>query len=233
MKVAFLFRSLLMGFALLSSSACKKTAPEIEGLSYVNGLPYYHFTKSDRQWFQAKTGDVWTFENGQGAQRRYRVYFRQYLQVENKIRVSGFISDTYKLVGYLDEAEISLANVDTASSDSGGRFQFYTDPAVATNDQPVSGLSWLRASATWVTFGGTNRAIIDYYHPVGNQLKGPYYPITTPGSAYAEVVLFSTYPRGQYAPPASPTSLDALYYDHQAGLVRMVSLAGEVWDRVL
>ncbi|MFD2717223.1 hypothetical protein ACFST9_00750 [Hymenobacter monticola] len=224
---------LLLGVLLLGSAACKKTEPvEIDGVSFVDGLPYYHFIDADRQWFSEVPGTVWTFENGRGVQRRYTVSITQHLQIKNKIRISGILSDSYKLVSYYDEAIFALTNVDATSSDSGGRFEFYTDPTVTPNHQPVSGQSRLRAQANWFAFLGTEKCITDYYHPKNDQLSGPFEQLASRGTSYSEVARFSVFPRGQSAPPSAPTSLFALYYDHQHGLIRLVDWAGDVWNRV-
>ena len=53
------------------------------------------------------------------------------------------------------------------------------------------------------------------------------------GHAYYEVIAFQGTPRGTTCAPVPATFMQELYYDRQAGLVRMVSLTGEVWERVL
>ncbi|MDQ2793338.1 MAG: hypothetical protein M3Y12_04935 [Bacteroidota bacterium] len=68
--------------------------------------------------------------------------------------------------------------------------------------------------------------------PRGAALNGPFQHLTMRGRTYTDVVAFIGSSRGATCPAVSSSYLQELYYDRQAGLVRLVRVAGEGWDRV-
>jgi hypothetical protein len=68
--------------------------------------------------------------------------------------------------------------------------------------------------------------------PHGAALNGPFQQLTVHGRTYNEVVAFIGNSRGSTCSPVPSFYMQELYYDRQVGMVRMVSVAGEVWDRV-
>lgn len=224
---------LFAGFVLLGGSACEKEAAlETDGLSYVNGVPYYHFTDSDRLWLQHKPGDEWSFKNSAGIQRVYRLSIRQQLQSPYKTSApSGILSTKYTLVSYHDELELSVFNTNAADSASGGRFYFYRDATVTGHNQAGSGPSRFYTDGEWFSFLGTGKSQSDDYQPNDAQLAGAFTQLLVQGKAYSEVVLFSAQPRSSFYPAPTSASVNRIFYDRQAGIVRLVTVGGEVWDR--
>lgn len=229
---------LLFGLALLGSTSCKKDDPEKEGLSYVNGVPYYHFTEADRPWLQAKEGEVWKLVNGRGYQREYRVQVIQRIRAPYNSTSSG-IPGTIKLLSYYDQITIRIGRTDSARTYLDLRF--YRDAAMLTN--LISGgvdpnTSRFYAEGEDHEFVGNTDLVSDYYScrglkfPSRAALYGPFPVLTVRGRTYPDVVAFIGAPRGPNCAPAPPYFMQELYYDRQAGLIRMVSIAGEVWDRV-
>lgn len=238
MKTLSAARIMLASLILFSTSACKKTDPEAEGLSFVDGVPYYHFTDNDRPWLQSRQGDEWRLVNASGYQRVYRAGIIQTLRGENKSTSSGIPGHT-KLLNYYDQVTVGISRID--SSRGGGSLRFYRDAAMLTNLNS-GGLdrntSRFYAEGEWYEFVGNTDIISDYYNcrglkfPSGAALNGPFQQLTVRGRQYSEVVAFIGTSRGPTCGPVSSSYMQELYYDRQAGLVRMVSLAGEVWDRV-
>lgn len=247
MKTIAALRTVLIGLALLSSSACKKDDPEIDGLSFFKGLPYYHFTANDRLWLQAKQGDEWKLENARGYQRVYRVYaVRESVRAEHKeFTGPGLLSNSAVLVNYYDQTTVRLSRIDSLAPSGfrlgGGDLRFYRD-AVMLTDLSSGGYdknaSQFYAEGEFSEFVGNTNLISDYFacrglkFPRGAALNGPFQQLTVRGRAYNEVVAFIGNTRGPDCRPVSSSYMQELYYDRQAGLVRMVSQAGEVWERV-
>ncbi|GAB3650780.1 hypothetical protein GCM10027594_26010 [Hymenobacter agri] len=227
--------------ALLSLAACEKAEPDELGLTYVNGVPYYHFTPNDRLWLQAKEGDQWTFENLRGYRRVYRINrVIETLKYEHR-KTSMGIPSSSTLLFYNDFITVRFSRIDSVGR-SGAELRFARDAAMLTNLN--SGGFDEKRSQFYVEgedyeFVGNTDLISDYYScrglkfPRGAALNGPFEQLTVHGHTYYEVVAFKGTARGADCPPVPATFMQELYYDRQAGLVRMVSLAGEVWERVL
>lgn len=238
MKISFPFRSLLMGLVLFSS-ACKKSDPDKEGLSYVDGVPYYHFTDGDQPWLQARQGDEWKLVNASGYQRLYRVQqLIQSQQAAYKSTSMGIPSNA-KLISYYDGLTVRIGRIDSARAY--GELRFYRDAAMLTNLNSGGfdkNTSRFYPEGEWSEFVGNTDLISDYYScrglkfPRGAALNGSFQQLTVRGRQYTEVVAFIGTSRGSGCAQVPPSYMKELYYDRQAGLVRMVSVAGEVWDRV-
>ena len=229
----------LIAFGLLGPTSCKKESPEVEGLSYVNGVPYYRFTDSDQLWLQTQQGANWKFQNSRGIQRTYSVTLSQRLQAENKqVQSPGPNFAAPKLFNYYDSAVLGVSSSDTANTGVGGQFRFYRDAAYPIRNAAGSGPSQFYAAGEWFKFIGNTDEQSDYYacpglkFPGGSQLNGPFLFLTVRGKQYSEVLLFAATTRKQNCSVPTGSSIKDLYYDRQAGVVRMVSLSGEVWDRV-
>lgn len=236
----FICRLAALALLALGTSACQKDSPGPEGLSYENGVPYYHFTDTDRLWLQAKQGDEWKLENAQGYQRIYRVYqFIQDLKYENRTTSMGIPSSS-TLLSYNDFVTVRFGRIDSVGR-GGAELRFARDAAMLTNlnsgghDKKVS---QFYAAGESYEFVGNTDLISDYYgcrglkFPRGSNLNGPFQQLTVRGRQYSEVVSFIATSRGTRCAPVSSSYMREMYYDRQAGLVRMVSQAGEVWDRV-
>lgn len=232
---------LVLGLVLLGSASCKKNDPEKEGLSY-DGVPYYHYTDKDRLWLQAKNDSEWRFDNGLGKQRIYRVSVSQYLK-RGDYDYSGGIPGSSKLVGYYDHTTVRVNRIDTlkAGIRGGLDLRFYRDAALLATlsvDGYDNNTSRFYAVGEYYEFVGNTDTRTDYYScrgmkfPTGASLNGPFQQLAVRGRTYTDVVAFVSTARESTCATPSSSFMQEVYYDRQAGLVRMVSLAGEVWDRV-
>jgi hypothetical protein len=131
MKTLAALRTVLLSSALLSSSACKKTDPEIEGLSFVDDVPYYYFTNNDRLWLRIKSGDEWKMENTRGYQRVYRasVIIHDIQKALYNNSVGTYIIPA-KPEAYQDVMYIRLARTDSVAGFS--ELRFYREAAQRT-----------------------------------------------------------------------------------------------------
>lgn len=229
---------LLFGLALLGSTSCKKDDPEKEGLSYVDGVPYYHFTDADRLWLRTKPNDEWKLENSQGYQRVYRVSVIAHDIQKGEYRAPGFISPS-KPERYIDRIYLRLNRTDSTRLFS--ELRFCRNPALLTGfrfDGYDPNRSEFTVEGEWPEFVGNTGFNTDFYNcrglkfPRGATLNGPFQQLTVRGRTYPDVVAFIGTPRGPNCAPVPAYFMKELYYDRQAGLIRMVSLAGEIWDRV-
>jgi len=229
-------------FVALSLASCKKDDLDRDGLSLIDGLPYYHYTDDDRLWLQAKQGDEWRLENGRGQQRVYRIDVIEHIR-KGDYSYSGGIPGSSQLLAYYDYTTVRANRVDTLGTGIRGYFdlRFYRDAAMLTNLS--SGgfnkqLSRFYAEGEWYEFVGNTDLISDYYScrglkfPIGAALNGPFQQLTVRGRQYHDVITFIGASRGPTCAPVASDYMQELYYSRQAGLVRMVSVAGEVWDRV-
>ena len=228
---------LLAVMLTLGISSCKKEDLDRDGLSHVNGVPYYHFTDADRPWLQAKQGDEWRFENARGYQRVYQVtqivqQTRAPRKTPSGLLTAGVLQD------YYDRITVQIGRTDSLRQS--GELNFYRDAAL-TN--PNSGgtdpaTSQLYADGNWYEFVGDidrNKRPCGYGDLAflsGGALSSPFKELTVRGRQYKEVVACIGNTRALGCFPLPRYYLQELYYDRQAGLVRMVSRAGEVWDRV-
>lgn len=235
-------RLLLALLVLPGGSACEKADPEADGLAYVGKVPYYHFTDDDRRWLQFKAGDEWRFQNAQGQQRIYQVSVAERLKKGDYSYSSG-LPGSSKLLSYYDHTTVRANRIDTITSGVRGYvdLRFYRDAAMLTNLSAGgydNGRSQFYAVGEFYEFVGNTDLISDYYDcrglkfPRAAALNGPFVTLTVRGRQYTEVVAFVGTARGTTCPAVPSVYMQELYYDRQAGLVRMVSRAGEVWERV-
>jgi len=228
-------------FGAISLASCKKDDPDRDGLSHVNGVPYYHFTDADRTWLQVKQGDEWRFENARGCRRVYRVGgIVENIKAENKeVQPPGPNFSPPKLYNYYDQRSVGINRTDSALT--GITLRFARGAAMLTNLNSGgfdANTSQFYAEGEDYEFVGNTDLISDYFNcrglkfPRGAALNGPFQALTVRGRPYAEVVTFLGSARGSTCAPVPSSYMQELYYDRQAGLVRMVSVAGEVWDRV-
>lgn len=119
--------------------------------------------------------------------------------------------------------------------------RFYRDAALLST--LISGgydnsTSQYYADGEFYDFVGNTDLISDYYScrglkfPRANALNGPLQQLTVRGRQYNDDIVLIGTSRGATCRPVSASYIQELYYDRQAGIVRMVSVAGEVWDRV-
>lgn len=232
---------LLTGLVLLGGNACQKENEDSEGLSFSDGVPYYHFTDSDQPWLSARQGDEWKFENSRGYQRVYRInQIIQSIKHENKeVQPPGLNLSAPKLLNYYDQTTVRVSRIDSLRG--AGEFRFYRDAALISN--LASGgvdktKSRFYAEGEWREFAGNTDLISDYFEcrglkfPTRSALNSPFAQLTVRGRQYTEVISFIGTPRGPDCGPLPRFYMQELYYDRRAGIVRMVSTAGEVWDRI-
>ncbi|WBO86577.1 hypothetical protein [Hymenobacter yonginensis] len=226
---------------LLTASACKKDSESGPGLCIVNKVPYYHFTEDDQPWLTMRQGDTWQFENVRGYRRTYQIsQVIDYLQAEKKeVQPPGPNFSSPKLLNYFDQKTVRLTRTD--SMRGGGEFRFYRGASQLTSrssDGYDKNKSSLYAKGEWSDFVGNTDLISDYYScrglkfPRESALKGPFEQLTIRGRQYTDVIVFTGTSRGSTCASTSASFIQELYYDRRAGIVRMVSLGGEVWDRL-
>ena len=134
---------------------------------------------------------------------------------------------------------VRLARTDSIVGFS--ELRFYRNAAQFTG-RPADGFdpnkSEFYAQGEWNDFVGNSDPYASYYYcrglsmPRGAALNGPFQQLTVRGRAYKEVVTFIANTRASTCRPVSSSYMQELYYDRQVGMVRMVSQAGEVWERV-
>ncbi|QNH60824.1 hypothetical protein [Hymenobacter sediminicola] len=231
---------LLLSWATVLSSSCKKEET-VDGLRMIDGIPYYHFTDSDKPWLSAQEGEVWRFENQQGVQRGYRVnkVYQQNKADKREYGPPGIPSGTPKLLSYHDRVTVWLSATDSMRGTQ--EIQFHRDAAMLSNS--ISGgydknRSQFYVEGMWYGFVGNTNLNSDYFNcwglkfPRGENLNGPFMQITVRGRQYNDVIAFIGTDRGPSCPSAPSSFMQELYYDRRAGMVKMVSKAGEVWERV-
>ncbi|OGX89421.1 hypothetical protein BEN47_07220 [Hymenobacter lapidarius] len=232
---------LLASLLLLGSSACKKEDLDKEGLGYISGIPYYHFTEKDLLWLRGREGDEWKFENARGYQRTYQVSTMQDIQAEHRyIPPTGSFINSGKLLNYYDAARVYVTRTDS-SRHSAGMLRFQRDAARLSNlnsggSDPNT--SWLFGSGEWYDFVGSGDfpgnwiACRGLKFPSGPQMDGPFTQLVVRGKLYDEVLVFTGTPQSLGCRSLPPSATQELYYDRQAGMARMVSTTGEIWDRI-
>jgi hypothetical protein len=232
---------LLAGLLLLGVSSCKKPEADSPGLRFVNGVPYYYFTEADKPWLKMQLGQVWRFENMRGYQRVYEIrQLIESIKVENRsYSPPGPVFVPSKLLNYYDQITVRLTRTDSISG--GGELRFYRDAALLTplrSGGADMNKSRFYAEGEWYEFTGNTDFISDYYNcrglkfPSGPALDGPFNQLTVRGRQYNEVITFVGSLRGPNCVPTPPAFMQELYYDRENGIIRMVSAAGEVWDRL-
>ncbi|MBT9394491.1 hypothetical protein KLP40_15065 [Hymenobacter sp. NST-14] len=239
-------RSLLLHFLvsglLLAGTSCSQEPVPTPGLRTVNGVPYYFFTEADAPWLQLAMGTVvWQFENARGQQRTYELYQRlekQQMEERTVVPVGSFIGKS-DLIKYYDDVLVRVRRTDSLGG--GGEFHMYRGPALLASypSQGTNpGTSQLYVEGTWTEFIGSTDPQSDYNRcrgikfPMGDALAGPFQQLTVKGLTYPEVVELVATNRGPDCAPVPASYMRVLYYDRHAGIVRMVSDSGEVWDRL-
>ncbi|GAB3650772.1 hypothetical protein GCM10027594_25990 [Hymenobacter agri] len=220
--------------ALLSLAACKKEYPNGPGLSYSKGYAYYHFTTDDQPWLQAQEGEEWVLESPRGGRRVYRVEQAR-LKLQAEKRTAPGLLTSGVLLNYYDYFDLRTTRIDTPFIK--GEIRFYRDAALTNANGTNLNKSQFYATGVWQDFvGNADTATCNFQgmrFPTGAGLNGPFQRLTVRGRTYTEVVAFVGTPLRAGCARLHPSTIEGLYYDRQAGLVRMVSLAGEVWERVL
>jgi hypothetical protein len=231
----------LVSILLLANTACSREPAPVPGLRTVDGVPYYFFTEADTPWLQLAAGTVWRFENARGQQRTYELYQR----LDNRqtadrtvVPVGSFIGKS-ELIKYYDDVLVRVRRIDSLGG--GGEFHMYRGPALLAS-YPSQGTnpraSQLYVEGTWTEFIGSTDPQSDYYRcrgikfPMGATLEGPFQQLTVKGRTYPEVVELVATNRGPDCAPVPVSYVRVLYYDRRAGIVRMVSDSGQVWDRL-
>jgi hypothetical protein len=230
---------LLLGAALFGSTACQKEGlAEKEGLSYADGVPYYHFTDADQAWLQTRNNDEWRMENRRGYQRIYQAKVIVVNMGALKSTSSG-IPGSAELQRYYDQVTLRLNRTDSLLGAADIRFtRDHARRGRLNSEGYDEGSSQLYAEGEWYDFVGNTDLISDYFScrglkfPSGTALNGPFQQLTVRGRTYTEVVAFLGTARGNTCAPVRPSFIQELYYDRRAGLVRLVSVGGEVWERV-
>ena len=119
--------------------------------------------------------------------------------------------------------------------------RFSRDAALLTNLNSGGkdpNTSWFYVKGEWYDFVGSSELVSNYIachglkFPNGPLLEGPFTQLIIRGRAYDEVIALIGAPQKPGCRALPPSGMQDLYYDRQAGVVRMVSLSGEVWDRV-
>ncbi|WP_426491608.1 hypothetical protein [Hymenobacter sp. 102] len=235
------FLRFLTNSLLLTGTACSPDPAPVPGLRTVNDVPYYFFTEADAPWLQLAAGTVWQFENSRGQQRTYELYQRldnRQMEERTVVPVGSFIGKS-ELIKYYDDILVRVRRTDSLGS--GGEFHMYRGPALLAS-YPSQGTnpraSQLYVEGTWTEFIGSTDPQSDYYRcrgikfPMGTALEGPFQQLTVKGRTYPEVVELVATNRGPDCAPVPASYMRVLYYDRLAGIVRMVSDSGQVWDRL-
>ena len=144
------------------------------------------------------------------------------------------------LVNYYDGMTVRISRTDSLAI-GGGELRFYRDAALLSNLNSGGvdkNKSRFYAAGEWSEFIGNTDLISDYYScrglkfPNASALEGPFGQLLVAGRQYNEVVSFIGTQRGPNCTALPAHSTQELYYDRRAGIVRMISAAGEVWNRV-
>ena len=231
---------LLLGCSTVFSFSCKKEDVNSDGLRMVKGVPHYHFTDSDKPWLSAQEGDIWKLENASGYQRIYKLWVIEQLQAKNqKFGSPGIPTAAPKLLNYYDSRVMRINRLDSALG--AGEIRFYRDASLLSalnSGGSDKHKSQFYAEGEWYDFVGNTNLISDYFScqgmkfPSGANLEGPFTQLTVRGRQYNEVVVFTATDRGATCKAVPSRFMQEMYYDRRAGIIKMVSKAGEVWERV-
>lgn len=239
MRYSFLY--LLIGGLVSASTACTREPVPTPGLRIINGVPYYFFTDADSPWLQLTLGTEWRFENSHGNQRTYELYQRLEKRREEARTVVpvGSLIGKSELIKYYDDVLVRIRRTDSLGG--GGEFHFFRNAALLAtyrSEGTNPHTSQLYIEGTWSDFIGNTDLQSDYYRcrgmkfPSGVALEGPFQQLTIRGRTYPEITEFVTTYRGPDCAPTPASFMRVLYYDRRAGIVRMVSTTGEIWDRI-
>lgn len=227
-KYNYSFRALLAiavvvnsGF-LLSSCVKGKQDP----------APYYQFLPSDREWLQFSKGNTWVFENARGARHQFRVdtvVLREHEAAYSHPLGGGPGSVLY----YFDQFSMHVASLD--SSGRGGTFKFVREPQDGNTSKPVV----FRPECVWYNYLGIDSGsggFIPYVLNLPLNLGNPSFKqLTIRNVSYTHIIEINATTtstiRGQW-PLYTATVIKQILYDQQAGIIRLLSISGEVWERV-
>ena len=231
----------ILSILLVTGSGCQKEKADSEGLSHVGEVPYYHFTDDDRRWLQHPAGTEWHFTNGRGGRRTYQVkQVLQHLRAARRARVvPGILAQPGELLNYYDDYTLRVSRTDTLAG--GGELRFERGPVQDNPGDP----SQLFVAGEWFAFVGNTNPLATFYHGFyrcgglnflpGPQLTAAFASVVVQGRSYSEVLVFSGLgapAQGPYCQAPAPQSIQEVAYDRRAGVVRLTSVGGEVWERL-
>ncbi|WP_133273995.1 hypothetical protein [Hymenobacter radiodurans] len=217
---------------LVSLQSCKYD----DGEEYKPHTPYYQFTAQDKLWFNYKVADSLIFENSTGKQQLYIV-----IEIKEEIKKgAGYASFGFFGRGnpdhYYDGIKVELKRLDTLSYN---RFEFRrTLPQGANilNGYPPGDKGEFKFGGDWTNYNGgeTLREVSGNINVSSEQLDlRNTSKLIVRGKTYNNIItIIPSQPNGPIWETRKPY-INTLYYDQKAGLVRMISKSGEVWDRIL
>lgn len=181
---------------------------------------YYPFTESDKKWQQFAPETQWVFRNQRDEQRTYRV-----ARVENEAKKPNWVSGSQVeyLDYYLDYWYMTVQRTDSVSQ--GGSVVLKRIPVYQHYDR-----SELSYQFNWVDFIGRGG-----YLNFGQDLAATkFHSSTVRGITYTHVTRFQASSNeimasGNFRLRPKTVQLD---YDQAAGVIRFVTLNGDVWERM-
>ncbi|WP_426490385.1 hypothetical protein [Hymenobacter sp. 102] len=214
-----------MAFGTLAIQSCETEENEPD-------IPYYKFTATNKEWLKLKNGESWVFETTSGKQQKYIIH-----GIKEKIKEAyhpsnfgGIISGASSATYYYDEVEIEIMRTDSVNDNL---LVFRRElPTGADKRHPPKGEGEFKFGGTWRNYRGSGvyEGIYGNINVSPNQVN--YQSGTTlqvRGKVYNNVIAISATPNGTEIQKAY---IDNIYYAQQAGVIRMVSKTGEIWDRV-
>ncbi|WP_187314665.1 hypothetical protein [Hymenobacter sp. BT190] len=194
-------------------------------------IPYYKFTAANEEWLKLKKGENWIFETASGKQQKYIVY-----DIVEKIKeeyrpgnFGGIINGPSTATYYYDEVKIEVKRLDSIGENS---LVFRRDlPTGADKRNPPRVDGQFKFGGTWWNYRGqsVNDGIYGNINIDSYRLDSQYRTtLQVKGIDYTNVILLSA----NSAPTYRGGYIEDIYYAQQAGIIRMVSRSGEIWDRV-
>jgi hypothetical protein len=191
--------------------------------------PYFPFTNGDKQWQKFATGTQWVFENQRRERRTYQVS-----KVTYEEKIPETLAHPYiKVLSYHDYWIMSWERVDSAAR--AGYFILRRVPAEKNPSQSV-----LAAEAYWDDYIGQHNdtgGVYTRYLNFGADLSTiKFHTLAVRGVNYQYVTSFQ-------ASALAIIRLQTIYrfatqrttqveYDQEAGVVRFVTLNGDIWERL-
>ena len=190
--------------------------------------PYFPFANVDKQWQKFTAGTQWVFENQYHQRRTYQVSRVAHEEKKAETLAHPFI----KVLYYNDYWLMSWERVDSASQ--AGYFILRRVPAQKDPSQSV-----LASEAYWDDYIGQHNdtgGVYTKYLNFGPDLSTKSFRVlTVRGVTYQHITSFQASGlaiirlQTIYHAPQKTTQLD---YDQAAGVVRFVTLNGDVWERL-